>query len=166
MSGLWERWKEMRYAYKCLAGNYRRKIPLDKSRNRLTNWLHWTLFWARLIQSVSPHPIYLRSHSTLFSHLRLDLPSGVWIFRQNLICIPLLPHACYMPCQSHPPWLDHSNYTWREYNLWRSSLYSFLQPSSVQTLASAPYSQTPTVHIPPLMSETKFHTHTESQAKL
>jgi hypothetical protein len=20
------------------------------------------------------------------------------------------PHACYMPCQSHPPWLDQSNY--------------------------------------------------------
>jgi hypothetical protein len=20
---------------------------------------------------------------------------------------------CYMPCPSHPPWLDHFNYTWR-----------------------------------------------------
>jgi hypothetical protein len=23
------------------------------------------------------------------------------------------PHSCYMPCQSHPPWLDNSNYAWR-----------------------------------------------------
>jgi hypothetical protein len=23
------------------------------------------------------------------------------------------PHSCYMPRPSHPPWLDHSNYTWR-----------------------------------------------------
>jgi hypothetical protein len=24
-----------------------------------------------------------------------------------------LPHSCYMPCPSHPPWLDRSNYVWR-----------------------------------------------------
>jgi hypothetical protein len=29
------------------------------------------------------------------------------------MCIPLLHHSCYMPRPSHPPWLDHSNYTWR-----------------------------------------------------
>jgi hypothetical protein len=23
------------------------------------------------------------------------------------------PQSCYMPCPSHSPWLDHSNYTWR-----------------------------------------------------
>jgi hypothetical protein len=27
--------------------------------------------------------------------------------------MPLLPHSCYMPRQSHPPWLDSFNYTWR-----------------------------------------------------
>jgi hypothetical protein len=21
-------------------------------------------------------------------------------------------HSCYMPCPPHPPWLDHSNFTW------------------------------------------------------
>jgi hypothetical protein len=27
----------------------------------------------------------------------------LWISHQYPICIPLLPHSCYMPCSSHPP---------------------------------------------------------------
>jgi hypothetical protein len=33
-----------------------------------------------------------------------------WLSHQYPTCIPLLPHSCYMPMSSHPPWLDHSNY--------------------------------------------------------
>jgi hypothetical protein len=36
-----------------------------------------------------------------------------WLSHQNPIYIPLLPHSCYMPHPSHPPWLDNSNYTWQ-----------------------------------------------------
>jgi hypothetical protein len=50
--------------------------------------------------------------------------------------------------------------------LWSSSLCSFLQPQVTSSLSWAPYSETPSVYVAPLMSETKFHTHTETQAKL
>jgi hypothetical protein len=45
-----------------------------------TRALHWSLSWARSIQSIPPHLISLRSILTLSSHLRLDLHSGLFPF--------------------------------------------------------------------------------------
>jgi hypothetical protein len=38
---------------------------------------------------------------------------SLWLSHQQPICIPLLPHSCYMPCPSHPPSFHHSNCTWQ-----------------------------------------------------
>jgi hypothetical protein len=70
------------------------------------------------------------------------------------------PYAGYMPC------LSHSNNIWRRERV--DAVFSNLiqlHASSAQIFSSTPCSRTPSVYIPSLMSETKFHTHTKPQAK-
>jgi hypothetical protein len=43
-----------------------------------TRALHWSLSWARSIQSTSPHSNSLRSTLVLSTHLRFCLPSGLF----------------------------------------------------------------------------------------
>jgi hypothetical protein len=39
----------------------------------------------------------------LSAHLGFVLPTGLfWLSHQYSICIPLLPHSCYMSRRSHP----------------------------------------------------------------
>jgi hypothetical protein len=35
------------------------------------------------------------------------------------------PHSCYMPCPSHPPSLDHSNYIWRRIQVMKLLVMQF-----------------------------------------
>jgi hypothetical protein len=43
-----------------------------------TRAVHWSLSWARSIESIPSHPISLRSILILSTHLRLGLPSGLF----------------------------------------------------------------------------------------
>jgi hypothetical protein len=111
------------------------------------------------------HPILsLRFILILSSHLCLDLASGLFSFSfltKILLCIPHLRFAaCYMPCPSHPSWLNHSNYIWRREQIIELLCTMFshflsLHPSSVR-IFSAPCSRTPSVCVPPLMLGTKI----------
>jgi hypothetical protein len=49
-----------------------------------------------------------------------------WLSHRYPICIPIRPYSCYMPRQSHPSWLDHSNYTtWRNVQVMKLLIRQF-----------------------------------------
>jgi hypothetical protein len=62
-------------------------------------------------QSCPQHPILSNIHFNII-HLPTRLPRGLFPsgFPRNILYAFNSPHSCYMPCPSHPPWLDHSNY--------------------------------------------------------
>ena len=74
-----------------------------------TSVRYLSLFWARSIQSMSPHPNSWRS-----SHLRLCLPSG--LFPSDFPTKPCVsissPHTRYMPHPSHSSRFDRPNNIW------------------------------------------------------
>jgi hypothetical protein len=88
-----------------------------------TRALHWSLSWARSIQSIPPHPIYLRLILILSTHLHWSSQWSLsfWLSHQYPIHIPRLPHSCYMTYPSRPPWHDHSNCNW-----WRAQVMKLL----------------------------------------
>jgi hypothetical protein len=88
-----------------------------------------SLSQAIWIQSTPSHSISLRSILILSTYLGLGLPSGVFPSSfQTISYMHSSPHSCYIPCQSHPTSLDHSNYTWRRVQIIKPSLCSYRQP--------------------------------------
>jgi hypothetical protein len=96
-------------------------------------------------QSNPYHPITLRSILILSTHLRLGLPSGCLLLTPPRIIYMHFssPRSCYMPCPSHPPWLDHSNYIWRRVQVMKFLIMQF-SPTSCHfiPLRSALFSNT------------------------
>jgi hypothetical protein len=50
-----------------------------------------------------------------------------WLSHQYSTCIHLLPHSCYIPCPSHSPWLDRSNYAARRVQVMKLLIMQFLK---------------------------------------
>jgi hypothetical protein len=60
---------------------------------------HWSLSCVSCIKSASSHSVSPTSILILSSHLRLGLPSGIFlqIFRTIFVCISYLSYVCYIP---------------------------------------------------------------------
>jgi hypothetical protein len=100
---------------------------------------------SRILRNILNHfnPVHILPPYFLTVHFNIILPStprsSDWVppFRhssQNFVRISHLPRACYMHRSSDPPWFDHPNNIWFEYNLCSSSLCSFLQPTVTSSL--------------------------------
>jgi hypothetical protein len=72
----------------------------------------------------------------LSTHVCLGLPSALssWLSHKYSIFIPLLSHSCYMPRPFHPPWLDHSIYTWKRVQVMKLLITQFFQPPVTSSL--------------------------------
>jgi hypothetical protein len=77
-------------------------------------------------------PFYLsKIHLNIINHLHLGLPSGLSpsAFPTNNLHAFLFSHLCYMPCPSHSPSLDHSNYIWQRVQVMKLLIMQFSPPS-------------------------------------
>jgi hypothetical protein len=122
-----------------------------------------------ILSQIDPvYTIPLRYILIMSAHLRLGLPSGLFSsgFPTNIldaIVVPLISVTC--PCPSHPLWLDLSNYIWRGAQVIKLLIMQFSPVSRHFTSfrskysLTTPCSQTPSVYIPPLISETKCNTY-------
>jgi hypothetical protein len=92
--------------------------------------------YPELYQSNPHHPI-LKIHFDIV-HTPTSWSSqwslSFWLSHQYSTSIPLLPYSCYMPRQSNPSWLDHSNYTWRRVQVMKL-LVMQVSPVSCQLLS-------------------------------
>jgi hypothetical protein len=119
--------------------------------------LHWSLSWARSIQSMPPHPISLRSIFTLYTQLRvfflvvsflLAFPPISYIHSSSPIRATFPVHLILLALVKLILLGQELNYSVPHYAVFFNLLS--LQLYSVQIFSSAPCPQKPSVYVPHL----------------
>jgi hypothetical protein len=122
----------------------------------LTRARHWSLSWARRIQSIWSHRTSLKPILFLSAYLRLGSFSGLFAsgFPIKTLYTSIFSYACYMLYQFHNPWLVFKILSGEVYQLWNSSSSCPLQ----LCVKSSPFSRNVTlstlfssVYVLPLM---------------
>lgn len=126
-----------------------------------TGRCHWSLFWARWIQSIYSHPISIRFILILFSHLLLALSVGLFCSVFPISAMQAFFFFLFFPVHLILPDLVNLIIFDGEYKSWNSSLCSFLQPPITSFLLglfpSTPFSGTFSVCVLSLVRGTKFY---------
>jgi hypothetical protein len=101
----------------------------------LTRALHWSLSCARLIKSIPPNSVSKIHFNIILVCL---VVSFLLAFTPKFYIHSYSPHSCHMSCPSHPPWLYHSNHTWRRVQIMKLLImHPSLHLSSAQISSSA-----------------------------
>jgi hypothetical protein len=93
--------------------------------------VHTSLPLVPVLSQISPvqtTPYYLFKIILLLrSHLHLFFlgVSFLLAFPPTPPMLLILFHSCYMLCPFYPPWLDHSNYTWRRVQVMKPVIMQF-----------------------------------------
>jgi hypothetical protein len=122
-------------------------------------FLHWSLSWARWIQSIPTHPIFLRFILIIFSHLHLYLACGLFpsgfptktlyalLFARRMLHV--LPISSSLTLSLKLYSVKNASYEGTHYAVF-SNLLLFHSPS-VHIITSVPHSHAPPAYILPLI---------------
>jgi hypothetical protein len=145
------------------SGNFKHFMELKRFITVFTGVLHWPLSWTWSTQSTPPHHISMKSIFILSTHLMV---SFFWLSHQYLHAFLFSPiHATCFTYLIHLELIFLTLVKTTSCEVPHHAVFSHLLKLylfSVQIFTSETCSQTPSVY-PPLMSETKLHTHTEPQ---
>jgi hypothetical protein len=127
---------------------------------------HWSLFWARTIQSTLLEFIFLSFILILSHHLPLGVPRVLFLSGTSIAIfwISHVYHACYIPVCYHAPNFITLRIPGEQWKSRSSCLCSFSHPplvsSLVHTLLSALCYPTQSIFVLPLLLETFSQPHT------
>jgi hypothetical protein len=103
----------MRPSWETVSCAATKEFPNILQNPKIHYHIHMRLPLVPILSQINPvhyTPSYVRSTLTLSTHLHLGLSSGLFHSGFPTKILYAFLFSLYMPCSSHPPWLDHYNY--------------------------------------------------------